>query len=177
MAGKLSWYAVYTKPFWEKKVSGLLDRMNIENYCPVQKVVRQWSDRKKTLYEPLFKSYVFVHVTEKDISYVREVQGVINFVTFLGKPAVIRDNEIVTIRQFLNDYENVQVEKMTFEVNDRVKVIGGPFQNMGGNVVEIKNKTIRVLLPSFSYILSAEFEKSNLEKTITEEVYNNLHSN
>ena len=46
----LHWYAVYTKPRWEKKVASLLDVKGVENYCPVNKVVKQWSDRKKTLF-------------------------------------------------------------------------------------------------------------------------------
>ena len=57
-----NWYAVYTKPRWEKKVAGLLERKGIESYCPLNKVQRQWSDRKKIVMEPLFQSYVFVHV-------------------------------------------------------------------------------------------------------------------
>lgn len=163
MEKKQMWYAAYTKPFWEKKVAGLLSDKNIENYCPVQKVVRQWSDRKKVLFEPLFKSYVFVRITEKEQVKIRQINGVINFVSFMGRPAIIRDCEIDTIKQFLNDFENIKVEKMKFEVHDKVKVIGGPFMNMGGSIIEIKNSTIKVLLPSFSVILSAEFDKSNLE--------------
>jgi transcription antitermination factor NusG len=138
--------------------------------------VRQWSDRKKTIFEPLFRSYVFVHITDRELSYVKEVSGVISFVSFLGRPAVIRDCEIEIIRQFINDYENIHVEPMNFEVNDKVKVLGGPFRDMGGNVVEIKNKTIRVLLPSFSYILSAEFKKSNLEKDSLKSSADSFHS-
>ncbi|MEI9958604.1 MAG: transcription termination/antitermination NusG family protein [Ferruginibacter sp.] len=58
------WHAVYTKPRWEKKVAALLEARGIEYYCPLNKVVKQWSDRKKVVLEPLFKSYVFVHVEE-----------------------------------------------------------------------------------------------------------------
>ena len=58
------WYALYTKPRWEKKVAGLLDDQGIENYCPINKVTRQWSDRKKVVLEPMFKGYVFVKIGE-----------------------------------------------------------------------------------------------------------------
>ncbi|HEX6432075.1 MAG TPA: transcription termination/antitermination NusG family protein, partial [Niastella sp.] len=60
------WYAVYTHAKWEKKVADLLTRKNIENYCPLNKVVRQWTDRKKIIYEPLFTSYVFPRITNKE---------------------------------------------------------------------------------------------------------------
>jgi len=165
MDQQLHWYAVYTKPFWERKISEMLDKMDIENYCPVQKVVRQWSDRKKTLVEPLFKSYVFVRIPTHTQYYIKEVNGIINFVNFLGRPAVIRDVEIETIRQFLHDFKNIQVHKMDFKLNDRVRIIGGPFMNMDGSVTEIRNKTVKVELPSFGYMLTAEFEKANLQKT------------
>ncbi|MBL0358846.1 MAG: UpxY family transcription antiterminator [Chitinophagaceae bacterium] len=55
---------MYTKPRWEKKVACLLDEKGIENYCPLNKVVKQWSDRKKVVLEPVFKSYVFVKILE-----------------------------------------------------------------------------------------------------------------
>ncbi len=54
------WYAIYTKPRWEKKVHHLLSEKGLEAYCPLNKVTRKWSDRMKTVEEPLFKSYVFV---------------------------------------------------------------------------------------------------------------------
>ncbi|HMJ47328.1 MAG TPA: transcription termination/antitermination NusG family protein, partial [Ferruginibacter sp.] len=53
------WYVVYTRPRWEKKVAATLDERGVENYCPLNRVNRQWSDRKKVVLEPLFKGYVF----------------------------------------------------------------------------------------------------------------------
>ena len=58
------WFALYTKPRWEKKVNLTLLKKGIEVWCPVQKVQKQWSDRKKIVEEPLFKSYVFVKINE-----------------------------------------------------------------------------------------------------------------
>jgi transcription antitermination factor NusG len=158
------WYAVYTKPRWEKKVADLLTRKNIENYCPLNKVQRQWSDRKKIVMEPLFQSYVFVNVSNKEHLLVRETSGVLNFVYWLQKPAVIRDEEIGMIKKFLNEYHHVQVERSVVNLNDKVRVLGGPLMMREGNVLEIKNKTVKVLLPTMGYTLVAEIEKSNIEK-------------
>ncbi len=158
------WYAVYTKPRWEKKVAGLLTRKNIESYCPLNKVQRQWSDRKKIVMEPLFQSYVFVNVSNLEQTMVRETSGVLNFVYWLQKPAVIREEEIDVIKRFLNEYHHVQVEKSTVNLNDKVRIIGGPLMMREGNVLEIKNKTVKVLLPTMGYTLVAEIEKINLEK-------------
>src|SRR3954462_11033975 len=102
------WYAIYTRPRWEKKVNTLLSEKKIESYCPLNKMRRKWSDRIKTVEEPLFKSYVFVKIEEEERTRVRMTEGVVNFVYWNGKPALIKDREIQTIRRFLNEYENVE---------------------------------------------------------------------
>lgn len=157
------WYAIYTKPRWEKKVAELLSERQIENYCPLQKVERRWSDRKKTILEPLFKSYVFVHIHSKEQVLVLQTDGVVSFVTFLGKPALIQDKEIDIIRQFLRDYQNIEVERIDLNVHDQVKIISGPLMEQKGSVLEVSQKTVKVLLPSLGFALVA-IEKSNLEK-------------
>ena len=157
------WFAVYTKPRWEKKVAETLMKMKIVNYCPLMKVHRQWSDRKKIVHEPLFTSYVFVQIDEGQQLPIRSTSGVINFVYWLGKPAVIRNEEITTIRHFLNDYENVKLEKTQVNVNDTVRVIGGPLMEQNGQVVSVKNKMVKVLLPSLGYLMYVEVKTSNIE--------------
>lgn len=166
------WYAVYTKPRWEKKVAEILTRKHIENYCPLNKVQRQWSDRKKIVMEPLFQSYVFVKISPDLSSVVRETSGVLNFVYWLQKPAVIRDEEIDVIKRFMNEYHNIQLERATVNLNDKVRIIGGPLMMREGNVLEVKHRTVKVLLPSLGYTLVAEIQKMNLERVseFTEEI-------
>ncbi|WP_204268528.1 transcription termination/antitermination NusG family protein, partial [Escherichia coli] len=60
------WHALYTKPRWEKKIDTVLLRKGVESWCPLQKVERQWSDRKKIIEDPLFKSYVFVKIDDTE---------------------------------------------------------------------------------------------------------------
>jgi transcription antitermination factor NusG len=164
MINESKWYAVYTKPRWEKKVADLLTRKQIENYCPLNKVKRQWSDRKKIVMEPLFQSYVFVRVPKNLLTMVRETSGVLNFVYWLQKPAIIRDEEIDLIKRYMNEYQNVHIQKATVNINDKVRVLSGPLMMREGNILEIKHKTVKVLLPSLGYTLVAEIEKGNLEK-------------
>src|SRR5688572_5910878 len=109
------WYALYTKPRWEKKVDKLLAEKGMESYCPLQRVQRQWSDRKKIVDEPLFKSYVFVRISDEQQTAVRMVNGVVNFVYWMGKPAIVKDHEIQIIRQFMNEYDNVEVTQTPIE--------------------------------------------------------------
>jgi transcription antitermination factor NusG len=156
------WYAVYTRPRWEKKVADLLTKKRIENYCPLNKVVRQWADRKKTIFEPLFTSYVFVYATPQEHLAIKQTDGVLNFVFWLGQPAVIRTEEIDAVKQFLQEYHNVQLEKVAVSINDQVKISSGPLMSREGNVIEVKSKTVRVLLPSLGYAMVAEVDKSNV---------------
>jgi transcriptional antiterminator NusG len=164
MNTQLKWYAVYTRPCWERKVSQLLTIKQIENYCPLQKTYRQWSDRKKIIYDPLFKSYVFIHTSPKETMPVLQTDGVLNIVSCLGKPAVIRDEEIELIRQFLNEYKNIQVHKLDLHKNDLVKINGGPLITHTGTVLAVKSKTVKVLLPSLGFAMTAEVEINNIEK-------------
>lgn len=163
MSENKKWYAVYTRPRWEKKVAENLVRKKVECYCPINKVIRQWSDRKKIVHEPLFTSYVFVRVEETELSMLRETHGVINLVYWLGKPAVIRDIEIEIIRRFLNEHFNIQLQKTPISINDRVRILGGPLMEMEGQVLSLKNKTVKVALPSLGYLMYAEVESSNVE--------------
>jgi transcription antitermination factor NusG len=156
------WYAVYTRPRWEKKVADSLSRIEVENYCPLNKVERRWSDRKKIVEEPLFTSYVFIRITSKEQGKVREVDGLLNLVYWLGKPAVIRDEEIDLIKKFLNIHKNVRLENTNVNVKDKVKIRSGPFMEMQGEVLSVKRKTVTVNLPSLGYFLIAEIEKNEL---------------
>jgi len=160
----LRWYAVYTRPRWEKKVAELLTRKKIENYCPLNKVLHQWSDRKKIVLEPLFTSYVFVLISSEEQLAVRQTEGVINFVYWLKRPAIIRDGEIEIIKKFLNEHMNVRLEKIEVNTNDIVKIISGPLMSREGKVIEIMNRTVKVLLPSLGYSLIAQVDKVNIEK-------------
>jgi transcription antitermination factor NusG len=163
MTDNLRWYALYVRSRSEKKVSELLDAKQIENYCPIQRIERNWSDRKKIILEPLFKSYVLVRLAPKAHIPVLQTDGVIGFVTFQGKPAVIRDEEIDIVKQFLQDYEHIQVERIDVNVNDEVTITHGPLMQQTGQVMEVNNRMVKVMLPSLGFALVA-IDKSNLSK-------------
>jgi transcription antitermination factor NusG len=162
MQMSLRWYAIYTRPRWEKKVNNLLLEKGIESYCPLNRVRRKWSDRIKIIEEPLFKSYVFVKINDDERTNVRMTNGVVNFVYWDGKPAIIKEKEIQTIRRFLDEYENVEAIKMDFEPEDRVRVIAGPMMDQEGKILELKNKTAKICIDSLGYMLIAYIDKSKL---------------
>ncbi|GHA72911.1 transcription termination/antitermination protein NusG [Pontibacter akesuensis] len=158
------WYAVYTKPRWEKKVADALTQINVTNYCPLNKVMRQWSDRRKLIQAPLLPSYVFVRLQEKQFPHLRQVPGIINLVHWLGKPAVIRDEEIEAISQFLKEHSTVKVQRAAFNVNDKVKVTSGSLMDKEGTVVAVKNNQIKVALPSLGFFMYAELDTASAVK-------------
>ena len=171
------WYALYTKPRWEKKVAELLLRKNIENYCPVNKVTRQWSDRKKIVLEPLFSSYVFVCLDDNEMAAARNTNGVINFVYWLSKPAVIKNEDIKTIKRFLQEFDGVQLEKVSVNPNDIVRIIGGALMEQKGMVVSVKNTSVKIHLESLGYIMYAEVRKADIEIVAPKANYFQLHKN
>ncbi|MEX6686234.1 UpxY family transcription antiterminator [Danxiaibacter flavus] len=166
MSEEKKWYAIYTKPRWEKKVSALLAQKSLEAWCPVQKIRRQWSDRKKTVLEPLFKSYVFVHVSEKEKTDVLRTGGVVNFVYYLGKHAVIRQREIDTIKAYLLE-EGAQISVESWESlaeNIKVQVTQGVFMNSTGTVVRSSHKKVYVRLESLGQVMMVEFPVAHVER-------------
>lgn len=160
--GKKKWYAVYTKPRWEKKVYDLMIRHGIEAYCPMNRLRKKWSDRIKWVEEPLFKSYIFVQVAEKDQVTVRMVGGVINFVYWLGKPAIVKDVEIQTIRKFLNDHDEVRAESISLQKDARIAIRQGVFMEKEGKVMKVFNNKVQVIIESIGYRLVAVVDKSNV---------------
>lgn len=149
------WYAVFTKPRWEKKIVELLNKASIENYCPMTKVQRQWSDRKKIIIEPLFKSYVFVNVSEKQKWDVKNVSGIINYVYYLGKPAIIKSDEIESIRHFLYKHEYVSVQGSSIHQGDLVKINTGAFIDMEAEIISVKGQKVLLNIPSIGLALVA----------------------
>jgi len=87
---------------------------------------------------------------------VREVDGVVNFVYWLGNPAIIRDSEIELIKRFLNEYVNVRLEKTAVNLNDRIKILNGPFMEQEARVIAVNNRSVRAIIPSLGYVMTAE---------------------
>ena len=152
------WHILYTKAKCEKKVSGLLTKKKIKNFCPVHCRQINQNKRMKLVYEPLFSSYVFVCIDESEINLVKQLNNVVNIVYWKDKPAIIQKEEIEEIRDFVTDYQNLRLERSRVNVNALLSVIHRPTYSKNGNVVMIKNKFIKVNLPSLGYRLLAEME-------------------
>lgn len=106
-----NWYIVYTKPRFELKVANHLTRKQIKNYCPLHIVENQLIDSRKVILAPLFTSCVFVSIVESEISLVLNTPGVINYLYWLNKPAVVPTEEMEPMILFLKDHSNTRLKK------------------------------------------------------------------
>ena len=130
------WYALYTRPRHEKSVDDQLQEKGIESYLPLKKVLKQWSDRRKWVEEPLFRSYVFVH-GNKQINYQAvQTHGAVCLLSFSGKPARIYDWEIETIQRILKEKPETEPCSI-FQIGDWVEISNGSLQGLRGRLQEI----------------------------------------
>lgn len=158
---KAEWYVAYIKPNSNKKISEILTRKNIENYFPVTKVIKNFSVHRKITDQPLFNSYIFISTTQKNLSELKKLPGVINLVYWLGKPVTINDFEINAMKIFLTQHVNVKIEKINLG-NGKGKDFNNLIIEEKNSLMKVKNKNINVILPSIGYKITAEAETSNV---------------
>ena len=138
------WIAVYTKSRHEKVVIQELENKNIEAYCPIFKERRQWSDRKRWVEFPLFRSYVFAKIELKNSIYILQAMGVHHIIKFQGNISIIPNEIIQNIKSMIDG--GFTVEQVEYFVKgDEVIVVEGPLKGMEGIVVKIKNENKLVL--------------------------------
>jgi hypothetical protein len=155
------WYIAYTHVGQEKKVTESISRKKIECYCPLNSTTHQPFYRKKTIPEALFCSYSFVRICESQIPELRKINGVINLVSWLNEPFVVPDHEINIIREFLNEYKNVTLEKIG--IDEKVKFPNNfPAENKD-RLIYTRNNTAKAILPSLGYVMAAPTKPETVE--------------
>jgi len=159
-----TWYVLYTKPRWEKKIAGKLTELGLESYCPLNRVERRWSDRKKIVSVPLFSCYVFVRPEPEQMTEPLKINGVHNYISRTNKPAPVRDSEIQDIRRFLSEYDNVHLEKIEVKTNDKVEILFGPLMDMVGKVTHVNQNHVKVAIQSLGYSLVASVSRKEIRK-------------
>jgi len=158
MNNRKSWHVLYTKPNCEKRIAEYLTRKKIDNYCPLNKVTKHLQGKKKAIEQPLFQSYVFVNATSNDLLMIKQIDGVLNLVYWLGKPAVIQDIEISSIKEFLKFHSNVELERISIIADDVHVSSTNQIYMLDAGAHEQDVKLAKLLLPSFGYALVANVE-------------------
>lgn len=157
----MNWYVVYTKPKWEKKVAEKLNQTGIECYCPIITQIKQWSDRKKKIEVPLFSSYIFVRLSDSDRSSVFKTAGVIRYLFWLGKPAIVKDEEIEIIKKNISSTDT-DLLVLPYKKGDRIKLESGIFSNQDAMVKEISNTHYILVLESLGCVLKIKHKKNSI---------------
>jgi transcription antitermination factor NusG len=157
-----SWYIVYTKAKCEKKVAILLTKRKIENFCPFASKQINHLRKNKMIQEPLFSSYVFVNIDENDIPLVKKLENVVSLVYWKDMPAKIKDEEIETIKVFTNHYQGIKLERANVNAYGEARMVNGPSYTMDGKLLVIKNRSLKVNLPSLGFNMIAEMENESI---------------
>ena len=141
----MPWFVIYTKSRNEKKVAELLQKNGVEVFCPLVKLKKNWSDRKKIVETPLFNSYVFVKLSEKDRNVVFNVPGVIRYVFWLKKPALARDSEIEKLKSVLHEtMDSFTIEN--YQIGETIKISEGDFKGLDGVIEKQSKNKLHVIL-------------------------------
>ena len=167
------WIAVYTKSRHEQIVINELSKKNIESFCPMFKERRQWSDRKKWVHFPLFRSYVFARIHLKENIFVLQTIGVNKIVKFQNKISIIPEQVINDIKNVVNGgYKIQQVDY--FIKGDEVSVVSGPLKGVNGIIQDLKGDNrlimkVEAIRQAFSIEISSEqlkLKKKNVSKVL-----------
>ena len=158
------WFAVYVKSRSEKKVFKLLEDVGIESFLPLITRVKQWSDRKKKVDEPLFRSYLFVNIQLTDYYRVLQIPGVVKFITFEKQPVPVPDNQIIAIKEYINDIDLQNINYEDFKEGELVRIKSGQMKDLIGRFIKINGKhRIIVDIEVVGQSLPINIARSNVE--------------
>ncbi|MBU3744987.1 MAG: UpxY family transcription antiterminator, partial [Sediminibacterium sp.] len=136
------WKLVYCASRQEKKVSAYLAQRDIEYYLPLVKSLRFWKDRKKWVEMPLFNGYLFVRPTEIQRDVVLTLPGVVKYIRYNGKDALVPAEQVQLIQRLIE--KGYQMERYDgdedLERGDIAEVLDGVFR---GQEVEVFHNTER----------------------------------
>lgn len=158
------WYAIYTKPRWEKKLLQGLQDKNIEAFLPLRKTLKQWSDRKKWVEEPLFSCYIFVNVNPQEYYQAINTYGAVRYITFEGKPALVPEQQINAVKIYLNQCDAITGTFEELAPGIEVEVIEGPMKGIRGEMHQWKNhRRVAIRIEAVGQEIMLNIPRNNLK--------------
>jgi transcriptional antiterminator RfaH len=159
------WFVVYTRSRAEKKVLEEMKYLGIEAYVPLQKVVRQWKDRRKTIEEPLIRCYVFVRLNPMKRDLVFQSIHAVHYVTFSGRPATIPDQQIESLKRLITAEVPIEATLQQFRPGEKVRVFYGPMSGVSGEFISLgSEKRFLLRIDNLGYSLVATIPAAWVEK-------------
>ena len=147
----MSWNVIYTKSRSEKKVEERLKNIGIEAYCPVRTEVKFWSDRKKSILVPVLPSMVLVKIEKNKRNQVFDIPGVVRYMFWLKKHAVVRDNEVDSLKLLLKSNNIIEQNVASYNVGDEIKI--SSLEDQLGIIKKISKNNIWVILKQLGYVI------------------------
>lgn len=164
MDSSYKWYPIYTRSRAEKKTQQELERKGIVCYLPTKKTLKQWSDRKKMVEEPLFKSYLFVHISPKEHKEVLMTYGVSKFIYFSGKIASMADKQMEDLKLLVANSADLELVEFEISPGEKVLIKAGPFKGIIAELVSLKSKNSLVLrLQNLGYAIHIKTSMAFIE--------------
>ncbi|MDY0348174.1 MAG: UpxY family transcription antiterminator [Tenuifilaceae bacterium] len=165
---KPHWVAAYTKSRNEKKALERLTEAGYEAYLPLQRTLKQWSDRKKWVEEPLLKSYIFIRITEYEYYNALKIPGLVRYIYFEGKVAPIPDNQIEVLKLFIEEKLEIETSDKPLNPGELVEINIGKLKGYEGEVVRHNGKKrVVIQLDHISHALLVTVPRDYLSKKKT----------
>ena len=136
------WHVLYTKPRHEIKALERLAQKGFEVYCPMKTTLKQWSDRKKKVSVPLLPSYIFIKITEKKRATPLTDPSVLNYIFWLGKPAIVRDSEIDTLKGIILKDKFQEFEIIKLKTGDKIEIKKGLIKSKNAIIKTVSNNYV-----------------------------------
>lgn len=149
----MNWYVICTKPNTELKVASQLNSLGINAFCPSYSFIKKYSDRKKKAEKPLMPRYVLVKMLEKDRTNVFAVPNVLRYLFWLGKPAIVRHEEIEILKNELEGCQSIS-NKSSLNVGNDFAIPYGPFKGINGKILNFSNNRMRLELKNIGLFLT-----------------------
>jgi transcription antitermination factor NusG len=147
----MSWNVIYTKSRSEKKVEERLKNIGIEAYCPVRTELKFWSDRKKSILVPVLPSMVLVKIEKNKRNQVFDIPGVVRYMFWLKKHAVVRDSEVDSLKLLLKSNSIIEQNVASYNVGDEIKI--SSLEDQLGIIKKISKNQIWVVLKQLGYVI------------------------
>lgn len=171
------WYIIHAYSGFEQKVAeslrtraqafGFADRVG-QVLIPTEEVVELRNGKKVTSKRLLYPGYVLVEMEMDDELWhaVKATPRVTGFVGGGTKPVPLTADEVNAVLYRQASSAERPRPKMTFEKNETVKIVDGPFTNFSGKVDEVNSErnTLRVMVTIFGRSTPVELDFLQVEK-------------
>jgi transcriptional antiterminator RfaH len=143
--GTRKWYPVCTNPRAEKKAYEALINKGLETYLPLHRQLKQWSDRRKWVEEPLIKSYLFVYINEHEQTEVLMTKGISRFIYFSGRVASMPQKQINELKLLMASPFELEITEDNLQPGEKIIIKAGPLKGLTGEIISYRSQKQLVL--------------------------------